>query len=50
MVGASFKQTGWDVIGSSCTIGIDDFKQPLDFCYRMEAGEGQIPVGTKASF
>ena len=44
MVGASFKQTGWDVIGSCCTIGIDGFKQPLDFCYRHSA-ECSKPTG-----
>ena len=34
MVCTSFKQTGWDVIGSCCTIEINGYKQPLDFCYR----------------
>ena len=37
MVCASFKLTERDVIRSCCTIGINGFKQPLDFCYGHSA-------------
>ena len=52
MVCASFNQTGRDVIGSCCTIGINGFKQPLDFCYRhrAECSKRTGLCGTKNSY
>ena len=52
-----FKQTVGDVIRSCCTIGINGFKQPLDFCYghtadcnKRTAGSSGIGQGLRSEF